>query len=152
MTLDADDTQLWSISMCLLLLLKGWSVVTLGFADIKVPSCIFSCRVVFLSDSDWAPKQTHTSPWIRAPLQSLCLMNRSNKAESPNLPNHQGMSAGIPAKLGPHPARKNQGVPKCPKENSGRKSIQYSTYLHYKSSIFYSRIIKALPLAVGGVW
>lgn len=54
------------------------------------------------------------------------------------------MSAGIPAKLGPHPARKNQGVPKCPEENSGRKSIQYSTCLHYKASIFYSRIIKAL--------
>lgn len=43
-------------------------------------------------------------------------MNRSNKAESPNLPNPRGMSAGIPAELGPHPARENQGVPKSPAE------------------------------------
>lgn len=46
------------------------------------------------------------------------------KTPSPNLPNHQGMSAGIAAQLSPHPAHKKQGVSKCPEEKSVRKSVQ----------------------------
>lgn len=42
--------------------------------------------------------------------------NSIKRAQSPNLPNHQGMSAGIPAQLGTHPARKNQVLPKCPQK------------------------------------
>lgn len=49
--------------------------------------------------------------------------NSINRAQSLNLPNHKGMSAGITAQLGPHPGRKHQVLSKCPQKRSGRKSI-----------------------------
>lgn len=42
------------------------------------------------------------------------------KTQSPNLPNHQGLSAGIPDQH-THAARTNQGVSKSPEEDRGAR-------------------------------
>lgn len=54
----------------------------------------------------------------------MCVANKKKRDHfilSPNLPNHQGMCAGIPDPLGPHPARTNWRVSKSPEENSQEK-------------------------------
>lgn len=48
------------------------------------------------------------------------------ETQSPNLPNYQGMSAGIPAELGTHPANK---IKECP-------SVQRKRVAEKVSSVF----------------
>lgn len=74
----------------------------------------------------------------------VCQTNSNNKislvvkwAQSTNLPIHQGMSAGIPAQLGTHEARKDHAVPSCPQSKNKQKyPASIFPFLHRNSSFF----------------